>query len=186
MRNPEPGKVKTRIAKTMGNETALNIYKALLRHTHKIVQPVAAQKFVFYAGGISENDIWDASGFSKHKQAEADLGGKMIAAFRDVFEKGFEKVLIVGSDCYELTTEIIEKAFLMLDTTDLVFGPAVDGGYYLAGQKKLHESVFNLQEWSTATVLEESLQKAAAAGLTTSLLPTLNDVDEEKDVNFPY
>jgi len=186
VRNPILGQVKTRLAKTMGNARALKVYERLLEHTHHVLQNIDCHKFVFYADGINTNDMWPASLYIKREQKSGDLGEKMLAAFSDVFKEGYRKVLIVGSDCYDLTNEIVEEAFEKLHHTDLVFGPAADGGYYLFGQKQVHQQIFNVKEWSTATVLSESLMLAEQDALSYTLLPVLQDVDEEKDVYFDY
>jgi hypothetical protein len=124
--------------------------------------------------------------YQKRKQVEGELGNKMQAAFEDCFNIGYKKLIIIGSDCYELTTEHIESAFAQLEKTDIVAGPAKDGGYYLLGMKKPNPTIFNLEAWSTANVLASTLQKCTDEGLSYYLLPLLNDVDEAEDVNFNY
>ncbi len=186
VRNPVLGKVKTRLAKTMGDAIALRIYKKLLAHTHKTVKNIPCHKFIFYADGININDNWPADIYLKEEQAAGDLGEKMGAAFEKIFGLGFNKAVIIGSDCYDLTASIINDAFTALDKNDIVLGPATDGGYYLLGQKELHPSLFKIKQWSTPTVLEETILACNTAGLDYILLAVLNDVDEEKDVYFPY
>ena len=96
-RNPELGKAKTRLAKTVGDETALEIYKFLLERTRDEAIQVAADKAVYYSVKVRENDIWDAHLFQKHQQKGADLGHRMQHAFEQGFKAGYEKVLIVGN-----------------------------------------------------------------------------------------
>ena len=186
VRNPILGRVKTRLAKTMGDANALKVYVKLLEHTHDVLQNIASHKFIFYNDGINTDDIWPASAYSKRQQAAGDLGTKMTAAFYEVFEAGYSKVVIVGSDCYDLTADIVATAFKSLHKTDLVLGPAADGGYYLLGQKKPNKNIFNVKSWSTSSVLSETLFLAKQEGLSYTLLPVLQDVDEEKDVYFSY
>ena len=81
----------------------------------------------------------------------------MEAAFKDVFDKGYESLLIIGSDCFELTTNNIEDAFSKLEKNDIVIGPSNDGGYYLLGMKKLFPFIFKNKEWSTESVLNETI-----------------------------
>lgn len=186
VRNPILGQVKTRLAKSMGDATALKIYLKLLEHTHQVLQNIDCHKFVFYNDGINTEDMWLASAYIKRQQVAGDLGAKMTAAFNEVFEAGYKKVVIVGSDCYDLNADIVASALESLTKTDLVLGPAADGGYYLLGQKKVNENLFELTAWSTSSVLSETLLLAKQDGLSYTLLPVLQDVDEEKDVYFDY
>ena len=111
VRNPEPGKVKTRIAKTMGNEKALEVYKELLLHTYHITKDISCDKFVFYADQITKNDLWENSSYYKKLQQGNDLGQRMLFAFRELFGLGYQSIQIIGSDCIELTTDIIKTGF---------------------------------------------------------------------------
>lgn len=183
VRKPELGKVKTRLAATMGEEKALAVYRKLLEHTHYISEGVKAERFVLYCDEIEENDLWSDGNFIKRLQSPGDLGEKMHNAFAGLFDEGYNDVAIIGSDCYELTTAIIEDAFKMLQQNDLVIGPANDGGYYLLGMKKLCMELFSNIEWSTEKVLTQSLAASTSAGLSYSLLPQLTDIDTEADLN---
>lgn len=182
-RNPELGKVKSRLAKGIGETSALEIYKFLLEHTKNVLSKLDCDRAVYYSVKIRENDIWDSEVFSKHQQFGGDdLGARMQNAFDNGFKKGYEKIIIVGSDLYDLNTEIINQAFKKLDTNDNVIGPAEDGGYYLLGMKTLNPSVFDIENWGTETVYKQTVSK-----LTSSLyvLETLNDIDYVEDLK-PY
>jgi rSAM/selenodomain-associated transferase 1 len=182
VRNPEAGKVKTRLAATIGNEYALKVYVELLRHTRKITEDLPVRKLLFYAESIAENDNWPAGKFNKYLQPEGDLGKRMEEAFEKAYSEGASKVIIIGSDCYELTSELLEQAFAELHSTDAVIGPAADGGYYLMGFSALNRSVFREKNWSTNTVFQDTVHDLEKAGLTYKVLPVLNDVDEEIDL----
>ncbi len=186
VRNPVLGKVKTRLAKTMGDENALKVYKALLRKTHETVKGLNCDKYIFYHGSINNNDSWPASIYKKEVQVTGTLGEKMAAASEQIFDKGYEKLLIIGSDCYALTPEIIEEAFIKLSTAEVVIGPATDGGYYLIGQTRFIPALFALEEWSTPQVLQQTIDVCTAHGIPVFKLPMLSDVDEEKDIDFEY
>ncbi|TXD48051.1 TIGR04282 family arsenosugar biosynthesis glycosyltransferase [Polaribacter sp. IC073] len=179
-RNPELGKVKTRLAKTVGDVTALEIYKLLLERTRDIALKVASDKAVYYSVKIREADLWDATIFQKHQQVGQDLGIRMLHAFKNGFEAGYEKVLIIGSDLYDLSSETVDNAFAALDTNDVVLGPAEDGGYYLLGMNSLHTAVFYNKEWGTETVRAATL--ADLQDKKVLLLPELNDVDVFEDI----
>ncbi len=186
VRNPELGKVKTRIAQTLGDAAALNIYETLLERTKVIVQGLDCKKYVFYSDVIGENDLWSDGNFIKRLQVSGDLGERMKAAFQEVINDGAEKIIIIGSDCFDLNSKIIENAFASLTFNDAVIGPAEDGGYYLLGLKELISSVFDLKEWSTSTLFKSTFYTLKEQFKEVVMLPTLNDVDEAKDVNFSY
>jgi rSAM/selenodomain-associated transferase 1 len=179
-RNPELGKVKTRLAKTVGNATALKIYIFLLERTRDIAVKVAADRAVYYSVKIRENDIWDASIFQKHQQIGEDLGIRMLHAFKNGFKAGYEKVMIIGSDLYDLTAETIENAFTALEKNEVVIGPAEDGGYYLLGMNSLEEKIFKNKDWGTETVRKDTLEDLKDKKVF--LLGELNDVDIFEDI----
>lgn len=179
-RNPELGKCKTRLAASIGNRNALDVYKKLIHHTSHCVQKVDADAVAFYTEKIQLNDAWLDEHFQKQIQIEGHLGEKMQAAFQWGFAKGYSKICIVGSDLYSLEASDISKAFLQLEKTDLVFGPAEDGGYYLMGMKKLHAEAFRNKAWSTDKVLKETL--ADLNGKSVTLLHTQNDIDTLEDL----
>ena len=179
-RNPELGKVKTRLAKTVGNATALKIYIFLLERTRDIAIKVSADKAVYYSVKVRENDIWDASIFQKHQQVGEDLGIRMLHAFKNGFKAGYEKVMIIGSDLYDLTAETIENAFIALENNEVVIGPAEDGGYYLLGMNSLEEKVFKNKDWGTETVRKDTLEDLKDKKVF--LLGELNDVDVFEDI----
>lgn len=179
-RNPELGTCKTRLAKTIGDESALNIYKYLLNHTSKVASQVSADRYVFYSENIIPDDIWDKKYFRKKLQFGPDLGAKMEHAFFELFQLGYDKVLIIGSDLLDLNIELINTAFEYLNNNEVVIGPAQDGGYYLLGMKKLHSSIFKNKDWGTATVREKTLNDLKE--MQVALLKELNDIDTFEDM----
>ncbi len=179
-RNPELGKVKTRLAKTIGAEKALAIYKFLLAHTKKVTENIACDKAVYYSVKVRENDLWNGEIYQKKQQLGEDLGIRMQHAFLDAFAAGYEKVIIIGSDLIDLSEDIIEKAFLQLTSNDVVIGPAEDGGYYLLGMKSVHPNVFKNKIWGTSTVREETLNDLKDKKV--HLLNELNDADVLDDI----
>ena len=179
-RNPELGKAKTRLAKTVGDETALEIYKFLLEKTCNVSAKVTADKAVYYSVKVRYEDIWDENSYQKYQQVGEDLGIRMLHAFKNGFDVGYQKVLIIGSDLYDLTSEIIESAFVELDTNDIVIGPAEDGGYYLLGMNSLHTAIFKNKDWGTSSVRKDTL--ADLKDKKVHLLQELNDVDVFEDI----
>lgn len=183
-RNPELGKAKTRLAKTVGDETALEIYKFLLEKTRDVSFKVMSDKAVYYSVKVRENDIWDANVYQKYQQKGEDLGIRMLNAFKDSFNAGYKKVMIIGSDLYDLSSENIETAFNELNTNDVVLGPAVDGGYYLLGMNTLQENVFKNKEWGTESVRKDTLNDLFDKKV--KLLAFKNDIDIYEDIkNIP-
>ena len=179
-RNPELGKCKTRLAATVGDEKALEIYTFLVRHTAAISANVQADKFVYYSETLHVDDYWDDSVYKKKVQQGDDLGLRMLHAFKEAFANGYERVIIIGSDLYDLETTDIDQAFQALQLNDVVLGPAEDGGYYLLGMKQLYPSVFLNKQWGTASVLRATLNDLRAEN--SILLPEKNDVDYYEDI----
>ena len=182
VKNAVAGKVKTRLAATVGPEKAVAVYQLLLRRTQAVTRELPVAKVVYYSD-YPEEDNWSVPDYTKRTQAGADLGERMHDAFRREFAAGYTHICLIGSDCYELTAEIILQAFEKLTQNDVVIGPAEDGGYYLVGLKSPHASLFIGKIWSTSSVLADTLYSIKAAGQTVALLPQLTDVDEEKDLS---
>jgi len=179
-RNPELGKCKTRLAASIGDQNALDIYTFLLKHTVALTKEVNAVKQVWYSEEIWENDIWNTDTFDKKLQQGTDLGMRMAHAFQEGFADGFERIIIIGSDIFDLTTVDINKAFALLESKDFVIGPAQDGGYYLLGLTSFSEPIFQNKSWGTETVLEETLNDLKYKNI--HLLETRNDVDLYDDI----
>ena len=179
-RNPELGKCKTRLAATVGNRIALNIYQFLLEHTKNITKGLDVGKWVFYSDEIWENDIWEQPIYEKKIQSGKDLGERMANAFKDGFNAGHEKIIIIGSDMYDLNENDLMEAFNILDRHDYVIGPAIDGGYYLLGMKVFNPALFKSKSWGTDTVLEATLEDLK--GKNYGLLAPKNDIDYFEDI----
>ena len=184
VRNPVLGKVKTRIAKDLGNEKALSIYKKLLQHTRAIAGILKEDIFVYYADHINDDDIWNGAAVSKQVQTGNDLGERMKNAFSDLFGKSYSRVIIIGSDCFELSGDLVEEAFKSLIDHNLVIGPSVDGGYYLLGMNTFVPILFDDKQWSTDTVCMDTLRDIEKTDYSLYTLPLLNDVDTADDCNM--
>ncbi|MDB9932433.1 TIGR04282 family arsenosugar biosynthesis glycosyltransferase [Flavobacteriales bacterium] len=181
-KNPELGKGKSRLAETVGRENALIVFKELIKHTVFITKNLDCDKWVLYSDYIGDNEYFEDSIYSKHLQEGIGLGERMRNAFVKATDDGFDKVMMIGSDCYLLTQNELEKGFKILDSNDFVFGPAEDGGYYLIGTTTTFTKVFDNKTWSTATVLYEAIRDVENADLTFGELATLSDVDYEEDL----
>ena len=181
-KNRVSGHVKTRIAATMGNETALAVYQSLLLHTIEVTNYLPVDKIVFYSNSIEAENLWNNKMYTKQIQSGSDLGSRMQNAFEHSFTEGNAAVAIIGTDCFEITSAIIMNAFALLQTHDVVIGPATDGGYYLLAMKQMHTPLFQDIEWSTSEVLKNTLAICDKLHLSFHLLPQLNDVDTEADL----
>jgi rSAM/selenodomain-associated transferase 1 len=180
VRNPELGKVKTRLSKTIGDKYALKIYILLLKHTESVLHKVSSDKVVYYSEEIQEDDLWNESLYQKKLQNGSDLGERMEHAFETAFKDGYQNVVIVGSDLFDLKPTHIENAFKVLENHDLVIGPSLDGGYYLLGMKTLHSAVFKNKQWGTDSVLKTTLKDLQQENV--KLLEALNDIDTFEDL----
>lgn len=183
IKNPEAGKVKTRLAKDIGETNALTIYNYLLTHTRQISTLVEANRLLFYDESISLEDDWPESKFQKLVQCGDDLGLRMLEAFKIAAAQGNNRLIIIGSDCIELDSDLVEQAFIELENHDFVIGPAKDGGYYLLGMNYPEERVFKNKRWSTDTVYKDTLADIESLSKTVFVLPLLSDIDILSDLN---
>jgi uncharacterized protein len=180
VRNPVLGKVKTRLAASMGAEKALEIYLELCRLTREQCQKIPFARYLYYSDWIEEVDDWSADFFHKRLQTGVDLGERMQHAFVEVLAD-HPAALIIGTDCPALDADLLQKAVETLQDHDAVLGPAADGGYYLLGLKKAYPALFSGIPWSTAEVAQLTLEKMRHLGLVCARLKTLSDIDEAED-----
>ncbi len=179
-RNPELGKCKTRLAETLGDETALEIYNFLLRHTVSVTENLNAARQVWYSEEIWDDDIWDDAFYDKRLQKGDHLGVRMANAFQEGFASNYERIIIIGSDMFDLKQKDLDNAFAQLKENDFVIGPAEDGGYYLLGMKTFKSELFRDKQWGSKTVLEDSLENLRNEKFV--ILEERNDVDVYEDI----
>ncbi len=182
LKYPELGRSKTRLAATIGNENALKVYIELLSHTNLISRELNCDKYMFYDKVTANKMPWGDDIYHTAYQLESDLGGRMQNAFERLFDRGYEQLVIIGSDCYELTQEIIEEAFNKLKTNKVVVGPAKDGGYYLLGLSQLIPQLFSDVAWSTDEVFSSTVKILKSLNLSYDTTPVLSDIDTEDDL----
>lgn len=178
-RNEVLGKVKTRLAARVGEELAMEIYRYLLNKTYLALKEITVPITTYFSEFIPENPIHSAE--NKLVQVGGDLGERMKNAFAAHLESGMEKVVLIGTDCPSLEGIHLLQAFEALEHSDLVLGPARDGGYYLIGMKRRADFLFEGITWSSELVLSQTLALAADQGLHSSLLPILEDIDSPED-----
>ena len=181
-KNPEAGMVKTRLAKSIGEENALEIYEILRQHTARVAEKVDAKRVVFFSRFIPSSDLFLNDNFSARLQDGNDLGERMLQAIKSGFESGFHHVVLIGTDCYELIPAILDDAFSRLERADAVIGPAKDGGFYLIGMKRVIPELFVDRQWSTHDVLLDTLAILKQLDTTYELLVELSDIDTFDDL----
>lgn len=174
------GKVKTRLAVSIGDWGAFEVYKHLVDQTEAVTNQLENTDVRIYFSDQVIDSKWQ--GCEKFVQEGDDLGERMLKAFVQGFEDGYESIIGIGSDLPDLNKEIIEEGFQLLEQSDLVFGPAADGGYYLLGMNKLHLSVFKNKPWSKEELLQTTLNELKDGQLAISLLQELNDIDTLEDL----
>lgn len=190
-RAPQPGKVKTRLAAQIGDEAAAKLYAAMLQDTLGVAQKAAhetnCEVVLCYTpddalapGDYSLANFWQGE---KLLQRGNDLGAKMRHALQKCFDEGANRVVIIGSDKPDLEVSTLQTAFEELEGHDVVFGPALDGGFYLIGSRApLLPRLFDKVTWSHDSTLQTVLANAKKLHYKVSLLPEGADVDEENDL----
>jgi rSAM/selenodomain-associated transferase 2/rSAM/selenodomain-associated transferase 1 len=186
-RYPEPGKVKTRLASSIGNERAAALYK---QWAEKMVfeskqAKYISHRYLFYADPTDYKRInsWSNDGFLLFAQNGNEFGDRLKEAFRKVFDDKMRKAIIIGTDVPDLSGDIIDDAVRQLDTNDIVIGPASDGGYYLIGMNRFYPELFDGIPWSTGEVLNATINKMQQVGLRYHQMSVLSDIDTIEDLN---
>lgn len=179
VKNTTLGSVKTRLAKTIGDFGALEVYKELLKITKNTVAKLNSDVRIYFSNHI-DTDAW--KNYPKNIQQGADLGERMYNAFKDGFEDGYKQIVLIGSDLPDISTSHIENGLKALEKDEVVFGPAEDGGYYLIGLKCLIPEIFKNKPWSQSHLLKKTLQELHYLNVSVSTLETLNDIDTYEDL----
>lgn len=182
VKNLVPGMVKTRLAEDIGMFLALDVYQELVNHTAKTVKKVDADKMVFYSEYVEVEDVFEGEEFEYHVQEGNTLGERMKNAFQLAFDKGYSRVTIIGSDCYDLKKKHLDEAFDQLEINDIVVGPAQDGGYYLLGLNGPCPALFEGKTYSHANVLAELMKEVKELELECHVLEKLKDIDTLEDM----
>jgi len=188
-RYPVLGKVKTRLATSFGEEFALGFYKECSRHLFADVvqnQNDFITPFLFCSEKDELNKMknWAGSGFEFHYQEGSDLGERMSNAFKKAFALGAKKSIIIGTDVPDISKDLITRSFGLLDEEDFVVGPSTDGGYYLLGMKKLNNNLFTGINWSTETVLDQTINRITNDNFSFAKLEQLLDIDDRHSLKL--
>ena len=183
VRYPEAGKVKTRLAQSVGAEAAARIYRDLVESNLKILLPlkeVGIEIVISFDPPQKEEAVkqWLSGPYRYLSQAGGDLGCRMCDAFETLFKEGGKKAILIGSDTLGLTPSLIRQGFQALQHSQVVMGPAKDGGYYLIGLSRPWPRLFENIPWSTSDVLRLTLERAKEEHLSCLLLDELEDLDK--------
>lgn len=186
-RFPEPGKAKTRLIPALGAEGAAQLHSQMAEHTlgqaRNLRSSLSVELEVRFAGkDVEAMQFWLGSDLHYQPQGQGDLGDRLTHAAQSAFATGATSVVIIGTDCPQLDTHILQKAFEQLRQHDLVIGPAKDGGYYLIGARQFMPELFQGIAWSTSEVLQQTVKVAERMRLTIAYLPMLADVDYPEDL----
>ncbi len=179
---PRPGEVKTRLGKDIGHDQAAMVYRQLAERVFELGERAMAhgiQVFLFYASTADESAVrqWVGRDFHFFPQKGTSLGDRMLSAFETTFTCGAGKAAIIGTDIPDLDDTAVADAFAALDVSDVVIGPATDGGYYLLGMRSPARDLFSGIAWSTENVFRKTVDKITHLGLSLAVLRTLTDID---------
>jgi len=193
-RSPRPGHTKTRLIPALGPEGAAALHARLIDRTMEVAVKAGCGDVQLWCADNPDDPFMQGRArrfqVTLRQQQGADLGARMFHALTDARQAGHHAML-VGTDCPALAPEHLQQACDWLaDGTDLVLGPAEDGGYVLIGAGRLEEGLFTDMPWGTNEVLEETLSRANALGMRVETLPPLPDLDrpedlEHLDLTFP-
>jgi hypothetical protein len=188
IKNPEKGRVKTRLASAIGDEMAVKLYRRFLLEMLSTLNRGTFLFYLCYHPGDSLNDLknWLGDDYLYASQMGENLGERMKNGFMEAFSMNFKRVALIGSDIPTLPLEFIEETFTALRNHDVVVGPAVDGGYYLIGfrNETFSPNVFKGIPWSTGRVFENTMKILEQEGLTVHLLKPLRDIDTIEDLRI--
>lgn len=185
-RYPIPGHVKTRLIPALGSVGAANIHRELTETILKtLIQGRVRMGFDmqvrFDGGSLKKMSQWLGSDHAYEEQGEGDLGRRMYWAFHDAFRKGYQRVILIGSDIPDMKTGHIREAFHALEDNDLVLAPSTDGGYWLVGLKRPAD-IFQIANWGSHKVLEQTLTQVKNHGLSVQQIKALSDIDTMEDL----
>lgn len=186
-RFPEAGRCKTRLMPLLGAEGAANLHRQLVRITLDVAARLRARRgtaIEVRSTGAPTRAMTQRFGPdpSYVDQGTGDLGERLARAASDALRAGMSRVAIIGTDCPLLTPDRIERAFDLLRDHDVVFGPALDGGYYLVAMRTDQPELFRQIDWGGPDVLRQSVERCRALGLTVAHLDALPDLDEPADL----
>lgn len=190
MKYPEVGKVKARLAQSIGEEDATDLYRAFIQDTLTTVQSLDIPFHIAVYPPESQEQFtqWLGSSYQFLSQQGKDLGKRLQNGFAIMYRKKYQQVIALASDSPDLPIEVLQKAVSSLQTQKVVIGPASDGGYYLIGfsHDLFISEVFEDIFWGTATVFRETLSRIESVTNQVHVLPEWADIDTKSDLQKFY
>jgi uncharacterized protein len=187
-RYPEPGRAKTRLIPVLGAGGAAALHRRMTERIletierHAVTSDVRVE--IRLAGGADDlARAWLGPERWIRPQGPGNLGDRMLRAATEAAVEGAPSTVIVGADCPAITEAHLAEAFAALIESEIVLGPAVDGGYYLIGLRQPRSCLFRGIDWGTSSVLSETVRAAEEACLTPTLIDALPDVDRPEDLD---
>jgi rSAM/selenodomain-associated transferase 1 len=188
VKNPEKGKVKSRLAAVIGGDSAVRLYKNLVAQMLSTLEKGTFSLYIcfFPKNAQKSTKNWLGTEYRYIPQNGKDLGERMRNGFIGAFQMGFKRVVLIGSDIPDLPLGFIREAFASLKKKDVVIGPAYDGGYYLIGfkDKTFSPQVFERIAWGTQNVFDETIKKLKRFRRAVHTLPYQRDIDTAEDLNY--
>lgn len=188
VKHPASGRVKTRLAQTLGAETATRLYRAFVADMRILIEESGLPVWVCHDPSHSETAYrrWLDTHWPLLPQQGQDLGQRMAHAFQTAFGLGYGSAILMGSDLPDLPPEFLEQAVRALQEHKMLLGPTADGGYYLIAfrSEAFLTPAFHNISWSSPHVLNQTLSACRQAGCHPHLLEQWWDVDSEQDLKL--
>jgi uncharacterized protein len=182
-RYPIAGQAKTRLIPALGAAGAAQLQRQMTVQTLAMALHCQVPLQIRFCGGSQQQmQDWLGAEFDYQLQGEGDLGDRMARSFAAGFGAGYDRIIIIGTDCPQIEPDLIQAAFSQLHQKDLVLGVAADGGYYLIGLRQMLPEIFQNIAWSTELVLVQTLAIADRLSISYGLLKTLSDIDRPEDL----
>lgn len=179
-----PGRVKTRLAATIGDVAAADVHRCMLRAVLARMATVGDRRVLAVRPGRFLQAFRDVAGPAWQVTAQSDgsLGDRMKGLFAGALQGGAKRVVLLGSDSPTLPVEYVRQAFRVLEEHPVVLGPAEDGGYYLVGASGEVPTIFDRIDWGTGNVMAQTVSQLEAAGCSFATLAPWYDVDRIGDL----
>jgi rSAM/selenodomain-associated transferase 1 len=178
-----PGHVKTRLADSLSPQAIIELYKCLIEDTVQLARSVTTDALAIVC---PFSDVADLSGWLPDMEIVAQegngLAAGLVSAFRVFIGRGYRHVIALDGDSPQIPCQTLEQAFRLLDSSDVVVGPTIDGGYYLVGATALQSALFDHHRIGTGGALDTLLGAARTLNLKVALTETAYDVDEPGDL----
>jgi uncharacterized protein len=182
-RYPTAGRVKTRLISALGERGAMLLYRRLVEYTLDQSRNFEGSIEIRFTGGnLKQMKSWLGEQFYYREQKGMSLGERLTGAVAEAFSEEFKKVVVIGTDCPGLKIDHIDEAFRLLDGSELVIGPAVDGGYYLIGFSNYYPELFHDISWGSSEVYRQTIKAANRLNLKIAVLEKLDDIDRPADL----